>query len=521
MDLDHSPPETGKKNRWPVDLGLIVLLCIAMAKLFVHLYASRNYGYFIDELYYLACSEHLDWGYVDQPPLVALIAKLVRSLFGDSLESIRFLPALAGAAKVLLTGIIARELNGNRYAQILAALAILVAPGFLAVDSLFSMNSFEALLWTGCAYFLIRIIKTGNQKLWIWFGLLAGVGLENKHSMLIWGAAITVGLLLTPQRQFFRTPWLWLAGLLAFLIFLPNLIWNYQHAFPFLELQANIRRSGRNVDLTPLSFFGQEILSMHPMTLPIWLAGLWFYFFSKAGTQFRALGWAWVLTAGVILTLDPRVYYLYPAYPILFAAGSVTWESWLARWRLKSIRIGYPVLMLVSGALIAPFALPVLPVRTYLRYGRTLHFQQPAIEKWKLGPLPQVYADQFGWKEMVATVARVYNGLPDDVRAKTAIFAQNYGQAGAIDLFGPAYGLPKAISGHQSYFLWGPRDFTGESVIVLQGRPEKLQDLFASVTKVATVYHPYSMPLEHFDVFYCRGLKWPLREVWPKVKSWN
>jgi hypothetical protein len=177
--------------------------------------------------------------------------------------------------------------------------------------------------------------------------------------------------------------------------------------------------------------------------------------------------------------------------------------------------------MVFSGALIAPFAIPVLPVKTYIRYSKALHFQQPAIENRKTGPLPQVYADQFGWEEMAATVARVCNGLPVDVRAKTAIFAQNYGQAGAIDLFGPKFGLPKAISGHQSYFFWGPRDFTGESVIVLQGQQERLESLFASVVKVATVYHPYSMPSEHFDVFYCRGLKWPLKEIWPKLKNWS
>src|SRR6516165_6128285 len=269
MHRDHSLHQNGKQNRWPVDPGVIALCSIAISKLLVHLYASRNYGYFIDELYYLACSEHLDWGYVDQPPMVALIAKIARSLFGDSLHALRFLPALAGAAKVLLTGIIALELGGNRFAQILAALAVLVAPGFLAIDNLFSMNSFEALLWTGCACLLIRIIKSGNQRLWIWFGLLAGIGLENKHSMLIWGAAITAGLLLTSQRKFFRMPWIWLAGLLAFLIFLPNVIWNYQHHFPFLELQANIRHSRRNVGLTPLSFFGEEVLSMNPITLPI------------------------------------------------------------------------------------------------------------------------------------------------------------------------------------------------------------------------------------------------------------
>jgi hypothetical protein len=162
-----------------------------------------------------------------------------------------------------------------------------------------------------------------------------------------------------------------------------------------------------------------------------------------------------------------------------------------------------------------------LPVKTYIRYSKALSFQQPAIENWKLGPLPQIYADQFGWEEMVATVARVYNGLPAELRAKTAIFAQNYGQAGAIDFFGPKYGLPKAVSGHQNYFFWGPRDFTGESVIVLQGRQEQLENRFASVTRVASVYHPYSMPNEHFDVFYCRGLKQPLDEIWPTLKNWN
>jgi len=510
-----------RQNHWLADVGTIVLFSIVTTKLLVHLYANRNYGYFIDELYYIACSNHLDWGYVDQPPMVALITKIARLLFGDSLQAIRFFSALAGAAKVLLTAIIARELGGKRFAQILAALAVLVAPGFLGIDNLLSMNAFEALVWIACAYVLIRIIKTTNQKLWIWFGLLAGIGLENKHSMLIWGTAITAGLLLTRQRQWFRTPWIWIAGLLAFLIFLPNLVWNYQHHFPFLELQANIHRSGRNVDLTPLSFFGQEVLSMHPMTLPIWLGGLWFFLFSKAGSSFRVFGLAWLFTAAIILVLDPRVYYLYPAYPILFAAGGVIWESWLAPPQLKWIKFGYPILMVLSGALIAPFAIPVLPVKTYIRYSKALHFQQPAIENRKLGPLPQIYADQFGWEEMVATVARVYNGLSADARPKTAIFAQNYGQAGAIDFFGPKFGLPKAISGHQNYFFWGPREFTGESVIVLDDRQDRLERLFASVTRVATVNHPYSMPSEHFDVFYCCGLKWPLNQMWPKLKSWD
>ena len=501
--------------------GNRLILGIAALKFLVHLYAGRYYGYFVDELYYIACSRHLDWGYVDQPPLIALITWLAGSLFGSSLIALRFFPALAGAGEVALTALITRELGGNRFAQCFAAIVVLVAPGILASDSLLTMNAFEPLFWLGCAYLLIRVIKTGNQKLWLWFGVLAGIGLENKYSILIFGAGLVLGLLLTPQRRALASPWLWIGGVIAFLLFLPNLIWNVQHHFPFLELQANIRRSGRDVSLGPVAFFAQEILVMHPLALPIWLAGLWFYFFTERGKQFRALGWAWIFTALVIMAMSPRVYYLWPAFPVLFAGGSILWESWLAPPRHHWAKIAYPTLLIVTGAVLSPVVIPVLPPETYIRYTEGLHIGQPRIETHKLGPLPQIYADQFGWEEMAATVARVYDSLPPDVRTKTAIFGQNYGQAGAIDFFGPKYGLPPAISGHQSYFLWGPREYTGESVIVMAGRRDDLERKFASVQKVATVYHRYSMPYEHFDVFYCRGLKQPLKEIWPQVKNWD
>ena len=497
-----------------------VILCLAACKLLAHLYADRHYGYFVDELYYLACSRHLDWGYVDQPPLIALIARIGRMLMGDALAAIRFLPAVAGAAEVAMTALIARELGGKRFAQGLAALSALVAPGILGSNNLLSMNAFEPLFWMGCAWLVIRIVKTGNLKLWIWFGILAGFGLENKYSMLIFGAGIVFGLLVTLQRRLLASHWLWIAGAIAFLIFLPNLLWNIPHHFPFLELQANIRRSGRDVPLGPVEFFGQEILAMHPLTLPVWLAGLWFFFGAKSGKPYRALGWAWIFTAVTIVTLSPRIYYLFPAFPLLFAAGAVVWEMLLhaqPAWR----KLAWPALMAASGAVLAPIAIPVLPPETYIRYTRALHLEQPRIETHKLGPLPQIFADQFGWEEMAATVARVYLSLPPQIRPETAIFGQNYGQAGAIDLFGAKYGLPPAISGHQSYFLWGPRNYTGASVIVMQGRQQELERLFASVQKVARVEHPYSMPYEHFDIFYCRGLKQPFEEIWPQMKNWN
>jgi len=327
-------------------------------------------------------------------------------------------------------------------------------------------------------------------------------------------------LLLTPQRRVLATGWLWLGGAIAFLLFLPNLLWNAQHHFPFLELQANIRRSGRDVPLGPLSFFGQEIFTMLPLTFPVWLAGLWHYF-SSPGKPYRFLGWAWLFTALVIMALSPRIYYLFPAFPLVFAAGGLAWERWLARPRWAWARSAYPALLLLAGALFAPITLPVLSPEHYIRYTEILHIQQPRIEMHKLGPLPQLFADQFGWEEMAQVVARIYNSLPLDVRAGTAIFGQNYGQAGAIDLFGPKYGLPPAISGHQSYFLWGPRNYTGQSMIVMADRRERLQEIFTTVEKAGAVYHPYSMPYEHFDVFYCTGLKRPLRDLWPQTKAWD
>lgn len=503
-----------------LDLGATVWL-LAAIKLGVHLYAGRHYGYFVDELYYLACGDHLDWGYVDQPPLIALVVKLVGLTIGTSLPALRLLPALAGAAEVLLTAAIARELGGGRFAQGFAALTALAAPGIVGVDGFLSMNSFEPLFWMGCAYLLIRIIKTENYKLWLWFGVPAGIGLENKHSMLIFGFSLVAGLLLTRERRVLYTPWLLGAGFIAFLIFVPNLLWNIQHHFPFLGIQANIRRSGRDVALTPLSFFAQEALAMLPLSAPVWLAGLWRYLFTQQGKQFRALGLAWLVTAGIIVVASPRIYYLFPAFPLLLAAGSVQFEKWLAPPRWTWARIAYPALVAGFGVVLAPIAIPLLPPETYIRYSQALHLEQPRIENNQLGPLPQIFADQFGWEEMAATVAGVYNRLPADVRAKTAIFGQNYGEAGAIDHFGPNFGLPKAISGHQNYFLWGPRDYTGESMIVMDDRQAKLEAIFAHVKKAATVYHPYSMPYRHFDVFYCTGLKQPLKELWPKIKNWD
>ena len=506
--------------KWLTGAGLAVVV-LAAVKLALHLYAARGYGYFCDELYYMDCARHLAWGYVDQPPLIALATWMERLVLGDSLSAIRLLPALAGAAMVWMAGLMARELGGGRKAQAFAALCVLLAPGLLGIDHILSMNCLEPLFWMGCALLLIRMIRTEDARLWLWFGVLAGVGLENKYSMAIFGFGLLAGLLLTAQRPLLASRWFWIGGAVALLIFLPNLLWNLHHHFPFLELQKNIQRSGRNVALPPLLFFKEEIEAMEHLSLFVWLGGLWFFFFRAEGKPFRFLGWAWILTALIIVTVNPRIYYLFPAFPILFAGGAVLWERLLDQPSRRWIWWSWAAAMVLLSALLAPLALPLLPPEVFIRYTRATHLAPPPIEHHTMGPLPQLFADQFGWPEMAATVASVYNSLPAEVRTRTAIFAQNYSQAGAIDLFGPGLGLPQAISGHQSYFLWGPRDYTGESVIVMGDSRAKLETLFASVEWKAHVDHPYSMPYNHIDIYYCRGLRQPLGEFWPNVKNWN
>lgn len=507
-------------NRWIG--GPAIVAYIAAVELTFHLATSRVYGLFIDELYFLACGEHLAWGYVDMPPLTALQAWLARSLFGDSMLAIRLFPALAGAGIVLLTGAISREFGGKRFAQGLAALAVAVAPAYLLACSYLSMNSFEPLIWMGCALVLIRIVKTGNTRLWLTFGFLSGIGLENKDTMLLFGFALVVGMLLTAERRLMANRWFLLGGLLAFMIFLPNLIWMIQHHFPHLEMLANIRRNQRNVELSPIQFLAQQILFMGPLAAPIWLAGLGHLVVRPEGRRYRALGFAYVVTIGVLLAVHGRVYYPLPAYPMLFAAGAVALEGWLARPGRGWVKPAYVAVVALSGAVLAPLATPILPPEAYIRYTHAIHLEQPRIEHRRTSALPQLFADRFGWPEMVATVAKVYGSLPPEERAKCAIFGNDYGQAGAIDFYGAKFGLPKAIGGHVSYWVWGPRDYTGEIMIVLGDRRKGAEQWYDQVEAVAEVGHPYAMDQEHFTVFLCRKPKgWTLQQIWPRLKHWD
>jgi hypothetical protein len=290
-----------------VDVPVLIVLCTA--KLVLHLFTSvRHYGYFRDELYYLDMARHLDWGYVDAAPLVAVYAKIAL-LMGGSLFALRIIPALAGTALVALTIFFVRELGGGRYGQFLGGLAVLIAPGILAVDSLLSMNAFEPLFWIGCLLVLARIVRTGNSRLWIWFGVLAGLGLENKHSTLFFGVSVVVAMLLTPLRREFIKPWIWIAGAIALALFTPNLVWQAVHHFPTLEDLRNVRHEGKNVLLGPLAFTEQQIITMHPILLPLWLAGLISFFRDR---RWHVLGLTFVVFFVLMELSHAKDYYLFP-----------------------------------------------------------------------------------------------------------------------------------------------------------------------------------------------------------------
>jgi hypothetical protein len=493
---------------------------IAAAKLAFHLLTAGRYGIFRDELYYLACAEHLSWGYVDQPPLIAFIAWLARHLFGESLVGLRLLPALAGAGLVVLTGKITQELGGKRLAQSLAGLAVAVAPIYLLMSHWLTMNSFEPVIWMGCVWCIVRWINRRDPRYWAVFGALVGVGMENKYTIAFFLFSVVVGLLATRQWRVLTNGWFWLGGLLAAMIFLPNFIWLVRNNFPFLELMSNVRRSGRDVVRGPLAFILDQASILGPVLVPLWVAGLAWLFFNARGRRFMVLGWIYVVVLATFIVLHGKNYYVAPVYPILFAAGAVACEEAFQK-RGQWIPNGYAILAVLGTLILAPLMSPILTPEAYIRYQHVLGIEPSRAENQNNGPLPQYFADEFGWEDMTREVARIYNSLPADERSRTAIFANDYGQAGAIDFFGPKYGLPKAVSGHQSYWLWGPRNYTGDSVIVLGSDGQGDREHFKTVEVAGRAAHPYSRLDEQYDIFLCRGLIEDLRTFWPHTKHWN
>jgi Dolichyl-phosphate-mannose-protein mannosyltransferase len=501
--------------------GMLSVVVIATALLLFHCYFNNRYGYFRDEFNYLSSGDHLAWGYVDQPPLLPFLVRISREVLGDSLRAIRFLPALAISLTIILAALIAREFDGRRFALILTGITLVIAPMYLSDASLVTTNCLEPLLWMGCAYFAILAVKR-DVRYWLWFGVVAGLGLQEKYSIAIFGFSIIAGLLLTNERKALFNRWLVIGGLVAFLIFLPNVIWNFQNDWPFLQLMRNIRADNRDVQLSVVEFIAQQVLLLHPLNAPVWLAGLIGLLLSKRLKPFRFLGWSYLICLTSFVVLKGKNYYLAPIYPMLLAAGAVLVEALMFRIRQFWLEPVLVLLLLAGGAYLAPIVVPVLPVDGFISYMNSLPFKLPRTEhSHESASLPQHYADQFGWEELTAMTAVAWSRLTPEERNDCGIFAQNYGQAGAIDFFGPRYGLPRALSGHQTYFLWGPRGYSGHCLIVIDDDREDLSEIFEQVELVGESDNRYA--LEHnIPVWICRGLKpGKLSDFWPHVKKWR
>ena len=504
-------------------LDRLTLAVLVAVKVLLHVPGLHRYGYFRDELYFLDLGRHLDWGYVDCAPLVGVYAK-VALLLGGSLPALRLLPMLAGAGLVVLTMVMARELGGGRFAQSLAGLCVVATPIYLVIDGLLSMNAFEPLYWMGCAWLVMRIVRTGEPRLWLWFGVLAGVGLQNKHSTVFLGVAVLLGLVLSPLRRELARRWIWVGAGLALLIFLPNLLWQAAHDFPTLEDLANVRRMGKNVVLSPVDFVAQQVLIMHPALLPVWLGGLASLLLGRL-RRFRALGWTYLALLAIMIALKAKNYYLVPIYPMLFAAGGVAAQNWLERLRLTRGRLWPRAAVLawvaLAGGVFAPMFLPVLPPERFVAYQDALGLAPPKTEVAHAGPLPQYFGDQFGWAELVREVADIYWSLLPEERARTGIFASNYGEAGAINLFGPALGLPPAICAHQNHWLWGPPDRDYDTLIWLQWGRDSLEEICGEVEQAGQHYHRWGMAEENRPIYLCRDPVGTFVEWWPDLKHWN
>lgn len=501
----------------PFSKGVLV---VAGLVTLAHLAVAGQYGIFRDELYYLACAKRLAWGYVDHPPAVAVLAWLGATLFGESAAGLRIIPILIGGAAVVVTGDLARRLGGGTFAQVLAALATGLATGLLFLFHILSMNGLEILLWTVAAWLLVaRLRHHAPASAWIWFGVVCGLGLLTKHSMAIFGAGVAAGLVLTRVRRELAVPHLWVGLLIAVAMASPHLWWQVAHGWPIVEFTQNAQ-AFKITPLSPLAFLGEVLLHAGPGPALLLVAGFGALVAGRSFRDVRALGVAVAVVLLVLLSTRAKAYYFGAAFPLLFAAGATWVEARLAARR--SWRWGFATALVATALALAPMALPVMPIEQFVAYARRLGVTPASGERHAMGELPQHFADMFGWESMAATVSRVYQALPEAERATARVYTQNYGEAGALEYFATRYPLPPAISGHNTYHLWGPGEGEISTLIILGGRVESHERVFARVDEVARTSCDYCMPYERdLPVYVAREPRVALADVWPAVKHFN
>jgi hypothetical protein len=498
-------------NRPSTPLISLLLIVLPLVKLAVHLSVGTGYGYHADELYYLACASRLDWSYVDHPPVSIAVLAATRALIGDSIIAIRLVPAIAGALMVWFIGLLARRFGGGAFAVALAMTTAIAAPVYLALDSYFSMNAIDFLVWTVAAWLMVRILDeealdstaAGFTRLWVALGILLGIGVANKISVLWLGGGLFSGLVLAPRRALLKTRGPWLAMAIAVLFFVPQIIWQATHDFATVRWMMG---AAEERPRAPLAFLAGQLSGLLPIATLVWAAGLVFFFALPQGRRYRPLGWAWLAVA-VFLSLNAgtRPYYLAPAFTWLLAAGAVVIEGWSRNRWVRGIAVIYLGAIVIRGIQAAPFVLPVWPQATVAA-------TDPAQQ------LPEPLFRMSGMQEFVDQLADIYDTLPAAERPRAMILVAYYSIAGAVDLLGRDRHLPFASSTSNNYWFWGPRGEWDGPVIVL-GYPEQLlRDSFTEVTYAATSHCAYCREKQH-PIYVVRGLRTSPEALWRNLRN--
>jgi Dolichyl-phosphate-mannose-protein mannosyltransferase len=486
---------------WFGDTALLIYL--ALLTVVVHMLVGQRYGIHRDELATVDDARHLAWGYVAYPPVTPFFGRLSLILFGPTLPGFRLFAALAQAIAVVLTGLMAKEMGGGRGAQLVAAFA--GVPFCLGGGALMQYVSFDYLCWVLAAYFMVRLLVSDDPRWWLAIGASIGFGMLSKYTMGVFAIGIVAGVLFTGARRYLRSKWLWYGVALSIVIFLPNLLWQAQNHFISVDFLKHIHerdvRQGRTKNFLP------DQLKMTLLAFPLCLAGLYYSFLAQAGKRLRAIGWMFFVPLALFVILKGRVYYFAAAYPMIYAAGSVWGETWLASLSRRWAAVVRAIALLVLTADIAIASALVLPLA-------------PIHSKWwnVASKVQGDYVEEIGWPELVETVAQVRDSLPPDERAHVGILAGNYGEAGAINLFGPEYGLPPVISGVNSFWARGYGDPPPDSLIVLGHSAGFLARNFDSCRVAAHSWNRFGVEneetVDHPDIYVCRGLKKPWPEFW-------
>lgn len=483
-------------------------LVAALLTLVLHLLANPHYGFYRDELYFIVCGRHPDWGYVDQPPLVPLLSA-GSQIFGTSLFLLRALPALFAAASVYITCLLTVELGGGAYAVLLTALLAAFVPLLNAFGTKVSTDMPGLFLWPFAAYCVARISNGGSPRLWIAAGVALGISAEAKYTVFFYAAAMVVALALSPARKVLLS-WWFAAGLVAgSAIALPSLLWQIAHGWPMIEM---LRTQQVEVVLrySPVAYVVQQMLLVNPIFAPVLFGGLIFAFVQP---RLRWIAWTYVLLIAAMIGLHARNYYPGDVYPLLAATGALAIEQTAALYRFRSAIVAAVV---VISVITFPFIYPIVPeapLAAFIAKAQSLVHLEMRAARNDDAAITEGFADMHGWPELTETVARVYAALPPQQRARAEILASNFSEAGAIDVFGNTYGLPPAISGRNNYWLWGPRAYDGSVLIEVNGTcgPEFRRSRVA----VARFYNEWAMPAENgVPISVCYGLNEPLPQFW-------